>query len=1145
MGTIIKYQEDGINRIYRKLFEDETEKHSYLLADEVGLGKTIVAAGVIRKLIEERKNSEGVKIAYISSNLALGKENIEKLVRYIDETGGEEIGEKDIDLKKRERLSLKFLEDFSENSSKKCSIYLITPATTITVDSPGTKVEHLTVYELMMPKEIVDKLKISKYNEKIVGELNKLEQIVYKGKIDGFQTEFWEDKFEKFRVKYNEKMEQKWEKQEKEKALKKFIVEVIDWDNLEAENKLKEAYKILYKIVSENESAFPQLKKDKIEQKIGFCDEIDEKDIETSKKAIEGMNQTQHLYYLRTIIINRDETLRGIINEINDTQTLEESWKEKIIKEMEAYIKNENRSAIEYDPYIKNRKKSRIELGKRIESGFKLLCKEYMKVARKCMIEMSIEQMEMDLFIADEMQNYSSIFNREGNLKDSEAKYVIDRILNREKDKKGKVLLMSATPFKYCSKSATFEEKNKEAFADSAENDDTENGLSLEMKGDEKGIYEEFKKIISFLNTESEEDKWFEKWEEINRDKRDLVNDIDENSVGNRSESYVKKIEEQSKMMKQINISRVERYMSGVEDIFKTKEEKVPCDQWLFKELENIPVKKSRDGKNIPGSLRYIKSTPAVMSFREEYCELNNLEDKNDANILKLRKLNEFLPIFAEENGEKLIYNARMRQLYKKIFDDEKQHKLLFIPPTRSDVTLKGIYKDKRGVSKRLFFSYNRLTVKSLAVLITYEAKRRIIKEMREIFKDKEETKILLCKKDDEEIREEFYTKISDLYPESAKKVDLNAMIAMSEKLYKCDEKKKGTIYKWTNKKYGDRKDPSTCKLMREKIGCEYFQYMCSKHALRIILTCAYEDVQEKEVGSEPIYLYDKITEYGDNGNIEAVLDEYFAFPGSESNISMVLSDMEQYSVNVKVKTEENGLNNKKSGTKKCDTDFALGHYSGNKAATDQSAADTLVKKMKRFNSPFWPFQFISTSISNEGFDFHMYCRKIVHWTLEYNPVKFEQREGRINRYHGYANRLKLSLLMKLMEKKGISFLNWEQAYDDVRKHEEMEKYVESSKGLFPDYVVDIPGIFDEFDEKIKEKVKQYSLERECYYYPYSIESEKFSEVLKSVAHYRALLGQVEINNLEENFVRFMKQVKEKNGKIDKKKYFIDLYPSD
>ncbi len=57
------------------------------------------------------------------------------------------------------------------------------------------------------------------------------------------------------------------------------------------------------------------------------------------------------------------------------------------------------------------------------------------------------------------------------------------------------------------------------------------------------------------------------------------------------------------------------------------------------------------------------------------------------------------------------------------------------------------------------------------------------------------------------------------------------------------------------------------------------------------------------------------------------------------------------------------------------------------------------------FNSPFWPFVLVSTSIGQEGLDFHYYCHAVTHWNLPSNPVDLEQREGRIHRYKGHAIR--------------------------------------------------------------------------------------------------------------------------------------------
>lgn len=57
------------------------------------------------------------------------------------------------------------------------------------------------------------------------------------------------------------------------------------------------------------------------------------------------------------------------------------------------------------------------------------------------------------------------------------------------------------------------------------------------------------------------------------------------------------------------------------------------------------------------------------------------------------------------------------------------------------------------------------------------------------------------------------------------------------------------------------------------------------------------------------------------------------------------------------------------------------------------------------FNSPFRPFVLMSTSVGQEGLDFHHYAHAVVHWNLPSNPVDLEQREGRVHRYKNHAVR--------------------------------------------------------------------------------------------------------------------------------------------
>ena len=57
------------------------------------------------------------------------------------------------------------------------------------------------------------------------------------------------------------------------------------------------------------------------------------------------------------------------------------------------------------------------------------------------------------------------------------------------------------------------------------------------------------------------------------------------------------------------------------------------------------------------------------------------------------------------------------------------------------------------------------------------------------------------------------------------------------------------------------------------------------------------------------------------------------------------------------------------------------------------------------FNAPFWPNMLVTTSIGQEGLDFHPWCRSLAHWDLCSGPVALEQREGRIARFAGLSIR--------------------------------------------------------------------------------------------------------------------------------------------
>jgi len=55
-------------------------------------------------------------------------------------------------------------------------------------------------------------------------------------------------------------------------------------------------------------------------------------------------------------------------------------------------------------------------------------------------------------------------------------------------------------------------------------------------------------------------------------------------------------------------------------------------------------------------------------------------------------------------------------------------------------------------------------------------------------------------------------------------------------------------------------------------------------------------------------------------------------------------------------------------------------------------------RHLRGFNSPFAPLVLIASSVGQEGIDLQKYCSHVVHYDLEWNPAKLEQREGRVDR---------------------------------------------------------------------------------------------------------------------------------------------------
>ena len=271
---------------------------------------------------------------------------------------------------------------------------------------------------------------------------------------------------------------------------------------------------------------------------------------------------------------------------------------------------------------------------------------------------------------------------------------------------------------------------------------------------------------------------------------------------------------------------------------------------------------------------------------------------------------------------------------------------------------------------------------------------------------------------------------------------------------------------------------------------------------------------------------------YCKDGCFQAMFDEYLhlvtesvTFSDGEDRASQVqsimLSDLRIHTASYDVDTFR-GFKKRINGEVKSKDDktamkmrahYAVGFI--NSGADNQKTA--LRKDCIRgaFNSPLKPFVLATTSIGQEGLDFHNYCRKIVHWNLPSNPIDLEQREGRINRYKCLAIRQ-----------------NVVERYGDIKFHKDVwtELFRAAEKERQPGQSELVPYWCFGKNQDIK-------IERIVPMYPMSKDGLSYERLVKILSMYRLTLGQARQEELLEYLFKEFKDTEEL------KKLFIDLSP--
>jgi hypothetical protein len=235
------------------------------------------------------------------------------------------------------------------------------------------------------------------------------------------------------------------------------------------------------------------------------------------------------------------------------------------------------------------------------------------------------------------------------------------------------------------------------------------------------------------------------------------------------------------------------------------------------------------------------------------------------------------------------------------------------------------------------------------------------------------------------------------------------------------------------------------------------------------------------------------------DGGLGAVLDE-FAHVLNESLGVAQKSDAEKSEAIAREMSEALGIRasvNKATDLSLRDGElvmepFTLRHHFavrfGRGVTEDQSLArEGSVRQA--FNSPFWPFVLSSTSVGQEGLDFHPYSHAIVHWNLPSNPVDLEQREGRVHRYKGHAVRRNIARAYGRRSEVLTADDPWKAMFDLALADRDPDQTMIHPYWVFPD-------------------PDGHAIERYVPALPLSREAHAYRRLRRTVGAYRLVLGQ-------------------------------------
>lgn len=710
---------------------------------------------------------------------------------------------------------------------------------------------------------------------------------------------------------------------------------------------------------------------------------------------------------------------------------------------------------------------------------------------RRVFAEISLSKLEPDLVIMDEFQRFKSL------LADDNEQSLLARKFFA--DPNTKVLLLSATPYKPFT---TLDE--------------------LTESGTDEHFFD-FRQVMGFLqegDTERKEifdDAWKRYSVALTHISGETFDVVKAAKVGAENALYSMMCRTERFNVGSIKTVRVPLEVSA-EDVKSYFEARM-----LLDELNGVTA--GGGYRTMP--LDYVKSCPYLMSFMDRYKLKGFVKDNRgrlrrkawDLLYLPLKKVDGYRPVPPA--------NARLQYLLDSLFaGGHSAEKLLWVPASRPYYRTDGVFAKNAGFSKTLVFSSWEMVPRMISCMVSYEAERRVIKGLwtfgrrpGNYFKGEERTnknryaanRLGRFKDGDNPICH-VCRYLADLYIPSEhlgedvneiKKVLIPAVRERVEgikKTYGIPVKERAAMADLTLlmklldgevpehlPEYIDEDavknlvmaaigSPAICAfrmsrnlVLSESIG-RFFEEMFNRAdpAMIVDLSCARDKNNYIE----------EILEYCVEGNLQAVLDEYDHMLDGKWDDILTQGPMGVGNLTVEMQDVDYGITSRAMRT-------WMAIPFTNARMEDKAVARTSVIR-SAFNSPFRPFVLCTTSVGQEGLDFHWYARHLLHWNLPSNPVDMEQREGRVNRYKCHSIRQRL----------GERYPNkptWDEIFSAAR-----DEYKRGDSDIVPYWC--LPPDFPEG--------KDLMVERIILEYPLSQDHVRYDRLKKVLSLYRLTMGQ-------------------------------------